>query len=165
MRTDASGLQWTSDDFWDHYNNGGGAVSLSGVGLMDAFLGASSVQGAQSRVLAGYKNMLHSELKKRCTGCNLTSEYSFDAHQFDESYDVTGDPGLRVVGNGEIFNKGKCHGFMDCGTGMWFGTCDLHFYVRDWFKDPWDYFDIIPGEIETGTPYRINADWNVSESW
>jgi len=37
--------------------------------------------------------------------------------------------------------------------------------IRDWFKDPWDVFDFFDGEFDSGTPYRISADWRFYFSW
>ncbi len=69
------------------------------------------------------------------------------------------------MGNGIMFHKGKCFGNMDCSTGKFTGTCNLHFYVRDKFGDPYDWFDVTPGEQGGGTPYKLTLDTNISRSF
>lgn len=160
LRRDSKGLAWGASDFVSHYNNGGGTVSLAAIGLLSEFVHSGSVQSATNRVFNGYKQMLKNRLFSKCTDCAENVSDSFDAHDFDESYDVTwASSSLFSLGDGELFNKGKCRGEANCRTSKWSGTCSLLFYIRDWFADPYGV------NLESGTPYRINGDWNESISW
>ena len=92
-----------------------------------------------------------------------------NAHEYDGKYNVTDDGNcLEPIGNGDLFNKGTCYGSLVCNTGEFHGSCSLHFYVRDRYHNPWDYFSLlekIGTSYETGTPYRIHADWFKTKYW
>ena len=160
MRVDPQGLKWGTKDFWNHYQNGGGApVDLDGIGLLEDFTNSPSVKSAINRVFSGYQQMLKNALLAKCGSCNDVVIMSFDVHDFDESYDVTSDRGLFSLGKGELFNKGTCIGVANCKTRTVRIVCSFHFYVRDWFRDPFSV------RLEVGDPYRINGDWNETTDW
>ena len=106
-------------------------------------------------------------MKKKCNNiCGFATE-SINVHKEDSPYSFQWALGKTIVvmGNGKMFNKGTCTATMNCQTKEMHGTCSLHFYVRDWFKDPYDWFDIIPGEQGGGTPYRLSLDTNITRSF
>ena len=57
---------------------------------------------------------------------------------------------------------------MACSSGEFHGSCSLKFYIRDGYKNPYDYCSIgerVGFNSETGTPYKIHADWARVKSW
>lgn len=67
-----------------------------------------------------------------------------NANEYDGKYNVTDDGNcLEPIGNGDLFNKGTCYGSLVCNTGEFHGSCSLHFYVRDRYPNPWDYFILL----------------------
>jgi hypothetical protein len=180
MAFDANGLCWSAKSSGDdcetfkwgsYYFRRGGAdsdfVSLDGAGLQDMFRNTNSVSGAVYSTFAVYDGQLYSKLRKRCIGCaNETLYDNFNAHEFDAGYDVTQDGAcMFAIGRGRLFNEGTCWGNLDCsqsGRSGYSGICQLHFYVRDRFDDACDAFNLVPdiiGKIDTGTAFKIRADW------
>ena len=67
---------------------------------------------------------------------------------------------LLPIGGTTIKVNAKCGIIKHCCSGYFCYSCKLDFDIDgDSFKDPWDYFSIIPGEFETGEPYDIHAKW------
>jgi RHS repeat-associated protein len=164
VKIDPSGLKWTPRDFSRHYFYGRGrTVSLSEIGLLNDFITHPSVKSAMDRVFNLGKNKLISKLKAACDDCDvLDVSATVETREFDEKYDVTGfnpHAGLFNIGDGLLFNKGKCSGFYDCKAKSGGGVCNIPFYMRDAFQDPLDIFDLLDGGYDFGTSYKIQGDW------
>ena len=125
------------------------------------------MRSAVENVFDSYEVMLYQQLSAQCSDpCIGQAAVNFNAHDFDQDYDVTFESSaLLPIGNGQLFNQGSCSGIMDCGSTNWTGTCQLRFYIRDWFQDPYDFFDVIPGTYDPGTPYRIWGDWDENRNY
>ncbi len=165
---DFFGLKWDIHDFFDWYKNGMSVtMDLDDMGLLSDFKKSNSIQNAMRSVFESYKKMLEKRLSAECKEskkCFVADD--FEAHHFNKKYNVTSaSTSLFSIGKGMLFNKGTCAGFADCTNKKWSGGCELHFYIRDKFEDPWDVFNIIPGTFDTGNPYSIHGDWDASERW
>ena len=116
----------------NHYEDGAGAtVTLQRIGLLEAFRNTDSVRNAEKRIEEGYKEyLLNVVLKPKCDGCTLWVSGDVSGGLFDETYDVTGDPCLFAVGNGQLFNRGSCQGKYNCMDGTYNGACNLTLYIR-----------------------------------
>jgi hypothetical protein len=95
----------------------------------------------------------------RCGGAYVSAGVSTTPH--DDVYDVTN--GIFSIGDGQLFNQGSCYSVVNCASGRGRGGCTIAFYIRDRFKDPIDFNDRIPWDIDMGTPYQIRGDW--SKRW
>jgi len=168
---DYLGLKWSDKDYLDFYyanTNSNTIISLNETGLLDEFKNSDQIKEKISTVFSLYKNELVDRLKQKCkNSSNCIVREKFDVHDHDQSYNFKWyfSSTLKIMGKGSLYNMGFCEGTMDCKKNKWSGLCSLHFYVRDRFKDPWDYFDWIPGDYETGTPYKLYADWIQRKEW
>lgn len=185
---DATGLQ-SFDRFnrcnkfrWgDHYNRAdgktSGVVSLNSIGLLEDYVKSPSVAAAMERSFNYYKRRLFLALIEKCRGaggqaCLSDSKVvsgKINARDYDDSYDVTEDGDcMEPIGKGDLFNNGGCAGSMVCNSGEFHGSCSLKFYIRDKYKNPYDYYSFgerVGLSFETGTSYKIHADWIKVKSW
>ena len=170
---DPRGLAWSRRDFYDHYMSGGGDVTLQEVGLYDQFINHGSVQRGMRAVYDAGRNSLLEKLARKCIECKTpTVSDSVKTDPWDQEYDVT--PGYSLadmqnpifnMGGGVLFNQGVCEGTLNCKSRKLAGKCVIRFYIRDKYEDPADLFDLIPGRIDWGAPYRIKGDWNRTYSF
>ena len=89
-------------------------------------------------------------LKNQENKCDSFTYYN------DGRVDVTNDKNkdLFSLGRSTFFRHAFCSLLYNCKTKKFNYECDIHYFIRDWFRDPLDI------GIETGgRPYRINADW------
>lgn len=165
---DRFGLDWTWNDYFNHYKTGNGRpVTLLEMGLLNDFKASASIVAAVRSTFDAYKANMRSRLLVACAdGKCEEKQTSFRAHEYEADYDVTYvSKSLLPIGDGTLFNKGECNGAMNCKTKQMSGHCGLHFYIRDQFQDPYDFFDLIKGNTETGVPYQIRGDFREYQSW
>ncbi|WP_449720086.1 RHS repeat-associated core domain-containing protein [Comamonas odontotermitis] len=165
----------------DYYNRVGGAssdvVGLNSIGLLDEFIKTPSVSSAMESTFSFYKNRLRQVLEGKCGSAqnyaclsdNKIVSETISVQEFDGDYAVADDGDcMEPIGRGKLYNKGTCSGSLTCNTGEYHGTCSLRFYIRDAYKNPWDYYSLaekVGVNFNTGTPYKIHADWFKSKSW
>ena len=164
---------WTTDDFFDHYNDPDHHedVSLDQIGLLDDFRRSPEIQALIEDLKSYYGDKMKGLLQQACADCPTanTASVAYNAHEKDLDYDFHGRSRkdvLFVMGLGQLYSKGPCNAILNCKTGQFTGKCDLQFYVRDAFANPWDVFkNKFPFPIETGYPYKIRGDWDQTLSW
>ena len=149
-------IQWDTDGFFDHYNNGNGEeVDLDSIGLKDNVINSDVYLQMMTNVNNQIENFVHNQVK---LGSNAPGTYQF-SWDFNNSYDFTLVKDLFPIGAATI--DGKFLGsFTIDGNGNINvnGTLDLNFHDR--FEDPWDLFNLVPGSWDpSGDPYDINGNW------
>ena len=140
-----------------YYGRSGRTIRLEDAGLYNTYWGADAVRQQMHGFYSKTQWSLAGDVRSRpCT----TSQYTFSLKD-KTSTDVTNV--IFVLGNSSFFREvsctvklGRCRGCCaqsNIPQRSYTATCDFHFYIRDWFRDPWD-LGFEPG----GVPYRINSD-------
>ena len=50
--------------------------------------------------------------------------------------------GMEPIDKGDLFNNVGCAGSMVFNSGGFHGSCGLKFYIRDKYKNPYDYYSV-----------------------
>jgi len=92
------------------------------------------------------------------------------SHFDDYKYDFNKDPALWVFGEGYVNIRTVYEARVDCATGQGNLATKNHFWVQDWFSDP---FSIAPPDKPPPggnfpyltTPFRMLAQWYICRPW
>lgn len=134
--------RWSTEDFWDHYQNGNGrAVSLLEIGhlreIAEQYAYDDGIEGAFRRLA----DQIADEARKGGSR-NFTYDFEF-VYDFSSVDFAHGDGTVRGVFVGSATRNGP----------MMTINGSTRFEFHDIFQDP---FDI---GVEVGVPYRIYGDW------
>jgi hypothetical protein len=95
---------------------------------------------------------------RRC-GCDGGGVFTFsyaDTFYPDLELNLT----LLPLGDTTVNVKAWCEVLVNCVSRRYNYSCRGTFYLHDRFTDPFDFFDIMPGEWNPGDhPYRVTARW------
>lgn len=147
---------WGSSDFvWYYYFGGGAPINLADIGLLMKFQSAPDVVNKVN----DFKSIVLSKVANAKS--QLCPVEIVAIGDYSDIYDTTTNVTREIfsVGQSTFFRRytcglsAKCNGSKICD---WNYKCKLHFSIRDMFADPLD-IGIEPG----GTPYQINAYWDV----
>ena len=176
---DADSYDGIDQKWWAHYNSGNGErVNIDDWGYLDEFK-AEYQNHISSLLLEAYRSI---DSTLRIMKCSKGTSFAMrsinidlftstsrvnDKYSWELARKMLQDRGdvdninVLPVGNTTITLKGKCNLTKLCCTKTGFYRCCLKYRMEDEFKDPWDFFNVIPQpDIETGQPYRIYASWN-----
>ena len=135
---------WTRDDFINHYNHGRGEmVRLSEIGHLQ-----NVIDHAKDVLFGRVEDQIFEEVRQN--GGDNFSYHFRNSYEFEPVIFEIG--GATIAGSGlvDVVDKKK----------FWMITADLNYAFSDFFNDPYDYFDIFPWDINTGTPYHITDGWD-----
>jgi hypothetical protein len=142
---------WTRDDFLAHYYAGKGTpVTLSEIGhLQEAINYAQTYdQPAGGSIFERFENQICEEAKRHGEG-NFPWSFKNRYDYISIVYSI-GEATFGGSANVDVVEKGS----------FLIVTADIKYFFYDRFKDPYDVFNIIPGEIEIGgVPYDISGNW------
>ena len=155
---------WGLFDFYHRYRNGGGDITLSEAGLADAFENAWSVKAAVQSFGWELTGESRRQARSACGGKDTGTEVISFNYRSRTTTNVTNERGLFAVGNSTFFRDARATVVANCCTKTFTSVATNHFYIRDWFRDPYDTrrFGIV---IENGAPYQINHDFNKQWSY
>ena len=147
---------WSSFDLYNHYLNGGGDVTLTQIGLLDSVMNYDVTLAALNRFEEQIYDKAALFAAEKAVGT-----YSFDA-SFERSYEFEdlkfafGSATLSGNFNGTITVN-------EDGSFTYSGSAQIAFH--DYFTDPYDTFDLVPGEWNPdGTPFSIDGQWSINYS-
>ena len=136
---------------YQHYRNGGGDLTLEQMGLQNEVRNYPTTQEALGR----FGNQISN--KAETLASQLTPGTHDFKDSFERSYDFTGDK----FAFGSATLSGDFKGTLNVGEDGSFsfsGSADIGFH--DVFTDPYDTFDVIPGEWNPdGASYNIDGSW------
>ncbi len=150
---DPNGLQtqWSNGDALSHYRNNGGNVTLRQIGHLSTIRNSSVTQGALGRFGSQINAKAYS-----IGSANGAGSYNLK-ETFNNSYDFTSDKFF--IGGGTL--SGDFSGTLTVDSnGLYSFSGDAKINFSDTFTDPYDIFDIVPGEWNPdGTPFDITDQW------
>lgn len=162
---DPQGLDWGKADFMQHYWTGmGSPIDLAGVGLLDDFQNASSVQEKVSEFRLRALRTAQDKARGLCKYCNdgRTRGDFFDFSDTASTSVRNEGGGIFVVGRSTLNRYFLCSIYANCSSKSFSFSCDLLFSIYDSFTDPLDGEKVgFPFDIPTATPYPITASWTV----
>lgn len=137
---DPNGLDWDTADSVRHYWTGmGHTMDLAAVGLLDNFQNSSSVIGKVTELKYRALRTAQDKARSLCKYCNDGRTRS-DFFRLDDlvSINVTSEPRLFVLGDGNLNRYALCFIYANCSSRSFNFSCDLLFSTYDSFTDPLD---------------------------
>ena len=149
---DPQGLEgWSNYQAWDHYMNGGGAVTLSESGMQNLIQNSSVTQGVMSR----FGDQIGARAFGLATSRGMgTSSFS---QGFSNSYEFVGDKFW--VGSATL--SGDFNGSLtveSSGQYSFEGEAKIQFF--DNYHDPYDLTNSFDASYDNGTPYDVTGSWS-----
>ncbi|MBB4304089.1 hypothetical protein GGD81_003144 [Rhodobium orientis] len=143
------GSPWSSRDFVHHYFNGNGrGVAVRETGHL------RSIVAEYRKIVIDDPTRLPKQIARKA---RETKNGSF-SNNFYNTYDMTDV----VFSLGDTTIGGKYTGNSSEENGILSVSGEMDFYLEDFFRDPLDIFDIIPGdnlELARSKSYRIYDNW------
>jgi RHS repeat-associated protein len=154
--TDPFGLFGTPF-FVSHYFDGNGTpVNLGDIDLGQAFQNSAGVIGIVSRYTDEINAAAQAHARSICAGASGTKSLPFSLPLEQQPGGVVVAPYLDflnplwAVGRSSIYTSAKCQLVADCCHRTYKVSCESHFFIEDWFQDPFEL------GIEISTPYEID---------